>query len=338
MKILVDIMSGDKAPLDELLGAIAAAEEYPTVSFGFIGNREIIRAIASARGISVDLPNIEIIHTTEVITMEDEPLSVVRDKRESSMGVGLKMLSEGKGDAFVSAGNTGALHAGSTLIVRRIKGIQKSAIATVLPFANPTLLIDSGANTEINPATYVQFAKMGSVYMERIMNVDNPRVGLLNIGAESIKGTKTVVEAYNLLKEADGINFIGNVEGKELPFGACDVIVCDGFTGNVALKLTEGCATYFVKKLKDVYKANIISKVSALGVKNGLKRMKNDFDVSEYGGAPLLGLSKTVIKSHGSSDATEIKNAIRQAISCVDNNVNYEIAKFVVPENIPDAK
>ncbi|MBQ7124814.1 MAG: phosphate acyltransferase PlsX [Clostridia bacterium] len=338
MKILIDIMSGDKAPLEQLCGATQAAEETPNVSFAFIGNEDIIRAVAEARGLNINLPNIEIIHTSEVITMEDAPLTVVREKKESSMGVGLKMLAEGKGDAFVSSGNTGALHAGSTLIVRRIRGIQKSAIATVLPFQNPTLLIDSGANIEIPPETYVQLAKMGSVYMNRIIKVDNPRVGLLNIGAESIKGTKTVVEAHNLLKEADGINFIGNVEGKELPLGACDVLVCDGFSGNIVLKLTEGCASYMIKKLKDVFNENPITKVAALGVKNGLKRMKKDFDASEYGGAPILGLSKTVIKAHGSSDAAAIRNAVRQAISCVENNVTYEIARLVVPDMIPRDK
>lgn len=250
------------------------------------------------------------------------------------MGVGLKMLSEGKGDAFVSAGNTGALHAGSTLIVRRIKGIQKSAIATILPFANPTLLIDSGANIEINPETYVQFAKMGSVYMKEILGVEAPRVGLLNIGAESIKGTKTVVEAYKLLSEAEGINFIGNVEGKELPSGACDVLVCDGFSGNIVLKLSEGLSKFLVGKLTDVFTANPITKASYLGVKSGLKNMKKSFDASEYGGAPLLGLSKTVIKAHGNSDAYAIKNAVRQAMNCAENSVTYKIAKLVVPEII----
>ena len=332
MKILVDIMSGDNAPLEHLLGAQRAAEENPSVSFSFIGNEDIIRAVASAREIDLGLPNIELVHTSGVVTMEDEPLSVVREKRDSSMGVGLKMLSEGKGDAFVSSGNTGALHAGSTLIVRRIKGIQKSAIGAILPYKNPTLLIDSGANVEINPETYVQFAQMGSIYMERIMKVSRPRVGLLNIGAESMKGTKTVVEAHKLLSEAKGINFIGNVEGKELPMGACDVIVCDGFSGNIVLKLTEGCGMYMVGKLKEVFTASPITKVSALGVKNGLKKMKKDFDASEYGGAPLLGLSKTVIKAHGSSDAAAIKNAVRQAISCVDCRVPYEISKLVVPK------
>ncbi len=331
-------MSGDNAPLEQFLGAYQAAAETPNVSFAFIGNEDIIRAVAGARGMSLDLPNIEIVHTVETVTMEDAPLSVVREKKDSSMGIGLKMLAEGKGDAFVSAGNTGALHAGSTLIVRRIKGIQKSAIATVLPYQNPMLLIDSGANVEISSDTYVQFAKMGSVYMNSILKVDNPRVGLLNIGAERTKGSKTVAEAYGLLEEADGINFIGNVEGKELPMGACDVLVCDGFSGNIVLKLTEGCAAYLIKKLKDVFNENPITKVSALGVKNGLKKMKKDFDASEYGGAPILGLSKTVIKAHGSSDAAAIRNAARQAISCVENNVTYEIAKLVVPDLIPKDK
>ncbi|MBE6636369.1 MAG: phosphate acyltransferase PlsX [Ruminococcaceae bacterium] len=332
MRILVDIMSGDKAPLEMFLGAYQAAEENPSIAFSFIGNEAIIRAIAEARAMPLDLPNLQLVHTEGTITMEDAPLSVVREKKDSSMGLGLKMLAEGKGEAFVSAGNTGALHAGSTLIVRRIKGIAKSAIATVLPYQNPTLLIDSGANVEISPETYVQFAKMGSVYMNRIMKVENPRVGLLNIGAERHKGTKTVAEAYQLLEQAEDINFVGNVEGKELPNGACDVLVCDGFSGNIVLKLTEGCAAFLVGKLTDVFTANPLTKVSYLGVKPELKKMKKSLSASEYGGAPLLGLSRTVIKAHGSSDAYAFRNAIRQAIGCVDNKVTYEIAKLVVPE------
>lgn len=335
MKILIDIMSGDKAPLEQLLGAYEAAKENPNTAFGFIGNEDVIKAIAAGRDIDISLPNIEIIHTVDVVTMEDAPLTVVREKKDSSMGTGLKMLSEGKGDAFVSAGNTGALHAGSTLIVRRIKGIKKSAIATILPYQNPTLLIDSGANVELSPDNYVQFAQMGSIYMKQILGVENPRVGLLNIGAERHKGTKNTVEAYELLEKTENINFIGNVEGKELPFGACDVLVCDGFSGNIVLKLTEGCGAYFVGKLKEVYCANPIAKASAIAVKNGLKKMKKDFDASEYGGAPLLGLSKPVIKAHGSSDAAAIHNAVKQAMECVENKVTYEIAKVVVPEILP---
>ncbi len=335
MKILIDIMSGDKAPLEQLLGAHQAAVENPNVEMVFIGNEAIIRAIAAARGLDLDLPNLSLVHTEEVVTMEDAPLTVVREKKESSMGVGLKMLSEGKGDAFVSSGNTGALHAGSTLIVRRIKGIQKSAIATILPYQNPMLLIDSGANIEILPETYVQFAKMGSVYMKHLLGVERPRVGLLNIGAERQKGTKTVMEAYGLLEATEGIHFVGNVEGKELPFGACDVLVCDGFSGNIVLKLTEGCASYLVGKLKNVFYANPVSKLSYLGVKDGMSKLKKEMDASEYGGAPLLGLSRTVIKAHGSSDAKAFRNAIKQAMGCVENHVTYEIAKLVVPELIP---
>ncbi len=338
MRIIVDIMSGDKAPLEILLGAYEAASENPNVGFTFVGNEAIMRAIASAREFSLDLPNIEIVHTDGVITMEDQPLSVVRAKKDSSMGIGLKLLSDGKGDAFVSAGNTGALHAGSTLIVRRIKGIQKSGIATILPYANPTMLMDSGANIEIPPETYVQFAQMGTVYMREILGVENPRVGLLNIGEERIKGTKTVAAAYELLENAEGINFVGNIEGKDVPNGKCDVLVCDGFSGNIVLKLSEGLSKFIISKLTDVFTANPITKASYLGVKGGLKKMKKSFDASEYGGAPLLGLSKTVIKAHGSSDAYAIKNAIRQALSCVDNAVTYKIAKLVVPNIITEDK
>ena len=334
MRIIVDIMSGDKAPLEMLIGAYDCAKENPNVSFTFVGNESIIRAIAQGRDINIDLPNIEIRHTDVVITMEDQPLSVVRDKKDSSMGVGLKMLSEGKGDAFVSAGNTGALHAGSTLIVRRIKGIQKSAIGAILPFANPTLLIDSGANTEITPETYVQFAQMGTIYMREIMGVPSPRTGLVNNGEERTKGTKTVLEAYNLLEKAEGVNFVGNIEGKDIPNGKCDVLVCDGFTGNVVLKLSEGLAKFFVGKLTEVFTENAITKASYIGVKGGLKKMKKSLDANEYGGAPLLGLSKPVIKAHGSSDAYAFRNAIRQAIHCVENGVSYKIAKLVVPEII----
>ena len=272
MRIIVDIMSGDKAPLEILLGAHEAALDNPNVGFTFVGNEGIMRAIASAREFSLDLPNIEIVHTDGVITMEDQPLSVVREKKDSSMGIGLKLLADGQGDAFVSAGNTGALHAGSTLIVRRIKG------------------------------------------------------------------TKTVAAAYELLENAEGVNFVGNIEGKDVPNGKCDVLVCDGFSGNIVLKLSEGLSKFIISKLTDVFTANPVTKVSYLGVKSGLKNMKKSFDASEYGGAPLLGLSKTVIKAHGNSDAYAIKNAIRQALSCVDNAVTYKIAKLVVPNIITEEK
>lgn len=325
-------MSGDNAPLAQIEGAVNAADEYREVNIALVGDRSVILEKALELGIDLEKDNISIVQSGSVITMEDSALSVVRDKRDSSMAVGLKMLSEGNGDAFISSGNTGALHAGSTLIVRRIKGIRKSAIATILPYANPTLMIDSGANVEIDADTYVQFAEMGSIYIRKTFGIESPRVGLLNIGAERTKGTKLLQEVYTLLENDSKINFIGNVEGKKLPLGACDVLVCDGFTGNIVLKLTEGCGSYFVEKLKNVYTANPIAKASGLAVKKGLKNMKKDFDASEYGGAPLLGLSKPVIKAHGGSDSKAIFNAVRQAISCVSSRVTYSIAELVIPK------
>ncbi|MBR6427732.1 MAG: phosphate acyltransferase PlsX [Clostridia bacterium] len=330
MKIIVDAMSGDNAPQAQLEGVARAAEDYGTTDFAVVGNRQEITDFARRQNINIFRNNVELIHSISVISMEDHALSVVREKRDSSMSVGLKMLADGEGDAFVSSGNTGALHAGSTLIVRRIKGIQKSAIASVLPYRNPTLLIDSGANIEIPPETYVQFARMGTVYMRSMFGLELPRVGLVNIGTERTKGSKLLQDAYSLLEQEEAINFIGNVEGKDLPFGVCDVLVCDGFTGNIVLKLTEGCGSYFMSKLKDIYEKNPVARMSSLTVKTGLRRMKKDFDASEYGGAPLLGLSKPVIKAHGGSDSKAVYNAVRQAINCVSSNVTYSIAGIVM--------
>jgi len=318
-------MSGDKAPLEMLKGAAEAAGEYEHEMM-FIGDIDTITSIAAHENININLPNIKLVQSNGVITMDDMPLSVVRDKKESSMGLGLRMLADGQGDAFVSAGNTGALHAGSTLVVRRIKGVPKSAIATILPYKNPTMLLDSGANVEIDANTYLHFAHMGSIYMKKMFGIEKPRVGLVNIGSERAKGTKTVVAAYELLEAAENINFVGNVEGKDLPLGGCDIAVADGFTGNIILKLTEGCGAYMMEKLKGIFYENMLTKLSAAAVKKGLKKLKTEFTASEYGGAPLLGLSKTVIKAHGGSDALAFRNAIRQSIKCVDSRMVYEIA------------
>lgn len=333
MKIILDAMSGDNAPLEIIKGAIEAAEEYP-VDIILTGDDTVIRSIANDNALDIDRPNISIVRSSQVINMEDPALSVIREKNDSSMAVGLKMLAEGKGDAFVSAGNTGALHAGSTLIVRRIKGVKKSAIATIMPFKKPTMLIDSGANIELTNESYLQFAQMGSIYMSKIFGIENPEVGLLNIGSERTKGTKQLVEVYDMLEAAPDINFVGNIEGKDIPYGKCDVIVTDGFTGNIVLKFTEGCGGYLLGKLKEMFMSNVVSKLSALAVRNGLKKMKHDFDASDYGGAPLLGLSKPVIKAHGSSDARAIKNAVRQAIGCAETNMSYEIALKIIPDMV----
>lgn len=323
MKIILDVMSGDNAPLELVKGAVKAEKELG-VDIIAVGNQAEIERIAAEE--TLDISGIEIVNTDAVITMEDPALSVVRDKNNSSMAVGLQMLSRGEGDAFVSAGNTGALLAGATLIVRRIKGIHRAAIATVLPMNKPMLLLDSGANIDVDEKTLEQFAVMGSVYMEKIYGIDIARVGLLNNGAEPTKGTPLYRNAYQLLSESKLIHFVGNVEAKDVPFDACDVLVCDGFTGNVLLKSLEGMGKFFMRTLKGVFYENLLTKATALLLKNKMASIKKQFDATEHGGAPLLGISKPVIKAHGSSDANAIFNAIRQAMSYVNTGIIYDIA------------
>ncbi len=329
MKIILDAMGGDNAPDEIVLGAVMAASEYKAEIL-LVGDENKIKDAAERQKIKIDENKINIFHTEKIITMEDNALSVVREKSGSSMGQGLHLLSEGQGDAFVSAGNTGALHAGSSLIVRRIRGIHRSAIAAVLPFQKPVLLIDSGANTEVEPIHLYQFGVMGSIYMNKIFGIESPELGLLNNGTENTKGTKKLIETYKLLSEAKNINFVGNIEAKTLPFGSCDVIATDGFTGNVVLKMTEGLGMFLMGKLKDIYYENVLTKASSFAVRGGIKKMKQDFDSSEYGGAPLLGLSKPVIKAHGSSDAKAIKNAVKKAIAFIETEVIVEIVKQMI--------
>ncbi len=325
MKILLDAMSGDNAPLEIIKGASMAAKAYPEHKLVLVGDENVISDICVKHDISV--AGIEILHAPTAITMEDKPLAVVREKRDSSMSVGLKQLSLGEGDAFVSAGNTGALITGATLIVKRIKGINRAAIATVLPLENPILLIDAGANLTVTSDNICQFAFMGAKYMERIYGIDRPRVGQLNNGTEYNKGNTLQVESFQLLSES-GLNFVGNVESKALPFNVCDVLVTDGFTGNILLKSVEGMGKFMLHTLKDVLYTNLATKVSALTMKDKIKDMKHRFDASEHGGAPLLGISRPVIKAHGSSDANAIKNAVRQAISFVEGEINDDITAF----------
>ena len=329
MKIIIDVMSGDNAPEEIIKGVFMAHEEYPDVDMVLTGNKYIIEDYCREAGYDLDDPALSVVHTEAVITMEDPALSVVREKTDSSMGKGLKMLSAGEADAMVSAGNTGALHAGSTLVVRRIKGIGRSAIATILPLETPMLLIDAGANTEVTKEQLLQFAIMGSIYMNKIFGIESPRVGLANNGTESTKGTKLLQEAHLHLSECEYINFVGNIEGKQIPFSECDVLVCDGFTGNMILKLTEGLAKFFMGKVKQVFMRTPATKAAGLVMKPQIKEFKKQFDASEYGGAPLLGISKPVIKAHGSSDAVAIKNAIRQTIDFVNTGIIKELARQV---------
>ncbi len=334
MKIIIDVMSGDNAPKEILRGALMAADEYPA-SIVVVGDREIIENTAEQEGLSLD--KVTVVHADSVINMEDKALSVVREKKDSSMSVGLKMLAQGEGDAFVSAGNTGALLAGATLLVRRIKGIQRAAIATVLPLASPTLLMDCGANLEITPENAEQFAIMGSIYMEKIYGIKNPRVGQVNNGTEYNKGLPLQVKSYELMSASEKINFVGNIEAKNIPFSECDVLVTDGFTGNVVLKLLEGMGKFMFTELKTMFLSNVATKLSAAFMKSKLKILKAKFDASEHGGAPLLGISMPVIKAHGSSDARAIKNAVHQAITFVNTGINRDIAKWVL-DNASDEK
>ncbi len=325
MRILIDAMSGDNAPLEILKGVEAAKSEFSSHTLVLIGEENIISDVAVKNDINIE--GIEIIHSQSVITMEDSPLSVIREKRDSSMGLGFKALARGEVDAFVSAGNTGALLTGATIIVKRIPGINRAAIASILPLSNPVLLMDSGANLTVTSDNIVQFAFMGAKYMEKIYGLDRPRIGQLNNGTEYNKGNALQVESYQILSDS-GLNFVGNIEAKEVPFGVCDVLVTDGFTGNILLKSIEGMGKFLMGTLKDVLTTNVVTKLSTLTMHEKIKDMKKRFDASEHGGAPLLGISRPVIKAHGSSDAKAIKNAVRQAIFFVETGINNDITIF----------
>ena len=317
MKIIVDAFGGDNAPLEIIKGARQAIDEL-SVLVVLTGNEEIIKKVAEENGISLD--GIEIVDAPEVVDICEDPKVVLRAKRNSSLGKGFDLLAEGKGDAFVSAGSTAAVVVGATLIVKRLKGVKRAALATVMPGDKKSyMLMDIGANAVCRPEMLLQFGIMGEVYMNKVMGVEKPETALVNIGAEETKGTELQLEAYKLMKEG-GLNFIGNIEPRYIPEGNADVVVCDGFTGNVILKLTEGVAKTFSANLKRIFKKNIITILAAALVSGGIKDFKKKMDYTEHGGAPLLGLTKPVIKAHGSSNAKAIKNAIRQAKIMVESN------------------
>lgn len=324
MNIAIDAMGGDKAPYEIVKGVYQAANEYSDIQLTLIGDEVAIKECSTEFNA---LPNIKIVHTDCAVTMEDDPMVVMKEKKNSSMAIGLRMLKEGSVDGFLSAGSTGALHTASTLIVRKIKGIRRSAIATIIPFETPILMLDSGANPTVTADILEQWAILASIYMNKMFDIENVRVGLLNNGTEEHKGTPEIQEAYQLLKKNKNINFVGNIESKELPNCPCDVLVTDGFTGNITLKLLEGMAKFFFGSLKKIYTTNTKTKLSYLLTKKELKSLKNSFDSSKYGGAPLLGIAKPVIKAHGSSDAIDIKNAIRQTIEYIDSKIMEKVAE-----------
>ena len=318
MKIIVDMMGGDNAPLAVLEGAAQAVKEYGITVVG-VGDEALVRRTAQENSIPLD--GIELVNCTEVIDMCDEPARAIRQKKDSSIVVGLNMLKDGKGDAFVCAGSTGALLVGATFLVKRIAGIKRAAVAPVLPTeTTPFLLIDGGANNDCRPEMLVQFAIMGSAYMQNVMHVDKPRVALLNVGAEETKGRELELESYVQLAQAP-VNFIGNIEARELPAGAADVVVTDGFTGNVALKLYEGMGKFMAHQMKGNLFAGVAGKLAALLILPKIKALTKKMDYKAVGGAVMLGVQKPVIKAHGSSKAKGIKNAIRQAKICVENDL-----------------
>lgn len=326
MNIVIDAFGGDNAPLEVIKGACDAQRDF-NIDITLVGNEEKIKKCAEEN--SIDITSLKIRHADSVIDVCEEPTNVIKSKKDCSMAVGMQMLADGEGDAFVSAGSTGALVVGATFIVKRIKGIKRPALATILPTAGePAMLLDSGANADCRPEMLVQFAIMGSAYMNKILGVRTPKVGLANIGAEESKGRELELEAYKQLKTAP-VNFAGNIEARQIPLGDCDVVVADGFCGNLLLKLYEGMAKFFSGELKTLLTKDLKSKLAALMVMSNVKEFKKKVDYSEYGGAPLLGTAKPVIKAHGSSNAKAFYNAIRQAKQFTETKVIDEITSAV---------
>ena len=324
MKIAVDAFGGDNAPLSVVRGASDAAREYG-VNIILTGDKDIIEKCAADN--KIDLAGIEIRHTDSVFDMHDKPTDILKSKRGTSLGLAMDLVANGEADAFVSAGSTGAIMAGATFIVKRIKGIERPAIGTVIPTMTDRklLLMDAGANAECRPEMLRQFGIMASLYLENVEGIKNPEIGLLNIGTEDTKGGPLQIEAYKLLKESP-VNFVGNIEARELPAGVCDAVISDGFTGNVALKLYEGVASNMMKLIKRTLMSTFRSKIAALLAKKSLYSLKDKMNYDDIGGAPLLGVKKPVIKAHGSSNAYAIKNAIRQAKRCAENDVAGKIS------------
>ena len=323
-------MGGDNAPREIVKGSVEAVMEY---GIGIILTGDGQRLEDELKKRNAPMEYFKIIHTSQVISMEDSPVMAIRKKTDSSMGKGLELVREDPGSVLISAGSTGALVAGGLLKVGRIKGIDRPALTSVLPNRKSgTLLIDMGANTECKPENLAQFAMMGTIYMEKVLGRSHPTVGLLNIGTEETKGNGLYKSAYKLLREMKNINFAGNVEAREVPAGAVDILVCDGFTGNIVLKYTEGLALNLFGMLKEEMMRTAMSKLGALMLKPGLRKFKKMMDYAEIGGAPLLGINGGIIKAHGSSNATAIKNAIRQGRLFSENGVLDSIKSAVTDQ------
>ena len=329
MKIILDAMGGDHAPQAAVMGAIQAAKDFGA-EITLVGRGEAILEVLRSNGIQ-DLPRgIEIANAEDVVDAHDDPMAVIRRRKDSSMVVGLKMLADGLGDAFVSAGSTGALLSGGTLIVKRVKGVRRAAMGPCMPTktGGKVVICDCGANAECTPEFLLQFGLMGSLYAKKNLGVENPKVGLLNIGTEDSKGTQLQLDAYKLLQKADEqglINFVGNVEARGVPLGEVDVVVCDGFNGNVLIKSIEGTAMFMGSFMKKMFKKNVLTMAAALLVKSGIDDLVKLLDYREIGGTQFMGIKKPVIKAHGSSDELAFRNAVRQAMEAAEKDFSGEL-------------
>lgn len=326
--IALDAMGGDYAPVETVHGAVDAVAEHPEIKVLLVGKQEEIEK--ELQKYSYNKENIEVVNATEIIEMGEVPTKAIREKKDSSLVVAMKLVHDGQADAVVSAGSTGAILVGGQLVVGRIKGIKRPALAPFLPSKKGfSLLIDCGANVDARPEHLVQFAQMGTVYFENVMGKKNPTVGIVNIGTEEEKGNQLVKETYPLLKECEGINFIGSVEAREIASGGADILVCEAFVGNVILKFFEGVALTFLGCIKEGLMSSLRTKLGALMVKPALKGLVKTFDVSSQGGAPLLGLKGLVVKAHGNSKAKEIKTALCQCIAFKENSINEKITDMI---------
>lgn len=327
LHIAIDAMGGDNAPNAIVEGTIQALEANKDIKILLVGDKEKINSVLATK--KYDKERVEIIHASEMIDIHDAPVMAIRSKKDSSMVKGLNLVKAKQADAFISAGSTGALLAGGTFIVGRINGIERPALAPIIPTKKGvSLLIDCGANVDAKPSYLLQFAKMGSIYMENIIGTKDPKVALINIGEEEEKGNALVKEVYPLLSK-QSFNFIGNIEARDIPKGVADVLVCDAFVGNVLLKYTEGFASTFLEIIKEAMVSNMLNKLCALILKPSLKKALKEFDYNKYGGAPLLGLNGLVIKSHGSADANVIKNTILQCVKFSQEKINEKIKQNI---------
>ena len=337
IRVAVDAMGGDNAPAEIVKGAVEALKASTDLKVILVGQEEAVQQELSKY--QYDASRMEVVNATEIIEMAEPPVQAIRTKKDSSIVVAMKLVKNGAADAFVGAGSTGAVLVGGQLIVGRIKGVERPPLAPLLPTEKgASLLIDCGANVDARPSHLVQFAKMGSIYMENVMGVKNPRVAIVNIGAEEEKGNALVKETFPLLKACQDINFIGSIEARDIPSGYADVIVCEAFAGNIILKLYEGVGATLISMVKKGMLSTLRSKIGALLVKPALKTTLKKFDTSQYGGAPLLGLKGLVVKTHGSSKAAEIKNSILQCVTFVEQGMNDKIKAGIQAEEMKEEK